>query len=82
MLMQGIYNKYKHLRFPSDWTLGSQSGKDGVPLHRKQRLDHILLETTGLANPTSLTSLLWPDNQLEASVKLDSIITASLSLGL
>nr|GEX15103.1 zinc finger, CCCH-type [Tanacetum cinerariifolium] len=31
----GIYKKYKHLRFPSVWTLGSQSGKDGVPLHRK-----------------------------------------------
>ncbi|GKF51757.1 hypothetical protein Tco_0148224 [Tanacetum coccineum] len=37
VLMQGIYKKYKHLRFPSVWTLGSQSGKDGVPLHRKLR---------------------------------------------
>ena len=41
------------------------------------RLDHILLETTGLANPAPLASVLWLDDQLESSVKLDSIITVS-----
>ncbi|KAL9226159.1 hypothetical protein vseg_002003 [Gypsophila vaccaria] len=41
----------------------------------KQRIDHILLETTGLANPAPLASVLWLDDQLESSVKLDSIIT-------
>uniref|UniRef100_A0A6N2LRS9 CobW C-terminal domain-containing protein n=1 Tax=Salix viminalis TaxID=40686 RepID=A0A6N2LRS9_SALVM len=41
----------------------------------KERLDHILLETTGLANPAPLASVLWLDDQLEAAVKLDSIIT-------
>ncbi|CAN0887811.1 Zinc-regulated GTPase metalloprotein activator 1 [Linum grandiflorum] len=41
----------------------------------KQRLDHILIETTGLANPAPLASVLWLDDQLESSVKLDSIIT-------
>ncbi|XP_074274670.1 uncharacterized protein LOC141598793 [Silene latifolia] len=41
----------------------------------KQRIDHILLETTGLANPAPLASILWLDDQLESSVKLDSIIT-------
>lgn len=41
----------------------------------KQRLDHILLETTGLANPAPLASVLWLDDQLESSVKLDSIVT-------
>ncbi|KAL2494188.1 Cobalamin biosynthesis CobW-like protein [Forsythia ovata] len=39
------------------------------------RLDHILLETTGLANPAPLASVLWLDDQLEAAVTLDSIIT-------
>ncbi|CAA2998242.1 Hypothetical predicted protein [Olea europaea subsp. europaea] len=39
------------------------------------RLDHILLETTGLANPAPLASVLWLDDQLEAAVSLDSIIT-------
>ncbi|XP_050235541.1 uncharacterized protein LOC126685670 [Mercurialis annua] len=41
----------------------------------KQRLDHIIIETTGLANPAPLASVLWLDDQLESSVKLDSIIT-------
>nr|XP_043628268.1 COBW domain-containing protein 1 [Erigeron canadensis] len=41
----------------------------------RQRLDHILLETTGLANPAPLASVLWLDDQLESAVKLDSIIT-------
>ncbi|OWM89482.1 hypothetical protein CDL15_Pgr024230 [Punica granatum] len=41
----------------------------------KRRLDHILLETTGLANPAPLASVLWLDEQLESAVKLDSIIT-------
>ncbi|XP_059655709.1 uncharacterized protein LOC132302787 isoform X1 [Cornus florida] len=44
-------------------------------VQRKERLDHILLETTGLANPAPLASVLWLDDQLEAQVKLDSIIT-------
>ncbi|KAM0961572.1 hypothetical protein FF1_020952 [Malus domestica] len=44
-------------------------------VQRKERLDHILLETTGLANPAPLASVLWLDDNLESSVKLDSIIT-------
>ncbi|CAN1295663.1 Zinc-regulated GTPase metalloprotein activator 1 [Linum perenne] len=44
------------------------------------RLDHILIETTGLANPAPLASILWLDDQLESAVKLDSIITVSWSL--
>ncbi|CAI9785281.1 unnamed protein product [Fraxinus pennsylvanica] len=44
-------------------------------VQRKERLDHILLETTGLANPAPLASVLWLDDQLEADVTLDSIIT-------
>lgn len=44
------------------------------------RLDHILLETTGLANPAPLASVLWLDDQLESAVKLDSIITVSTEL--
>ncbi|KAL7590729.1 hypothetical protein Lser_V15G37325 [Lactuca serriola] len=44
-------------------------------VHQKERLDHILLETTGLANPAPFASILWLDDQLEATVKLDSIMT-------
>lgn len=46
-------------------------------VQRKERLDHILLETTGLANPAPLASVLWLDDQLESDVKLDSIITVA-----
>lgn len=42
---------------------------------KRQRFDHILLETTGLANPGPVASLLWLDDELESSVRLDSIIT-------
>ncbi|XP_048227881.1 COBW domain-containing protein 1 isoform X4 [Ricinus communis] len=41
----------------------------------KERLDHIIIETTGLANPAPLASVLWLDDQLESTVKLDSIVT-------
>ncbi|GFY88714.1 cobalamin biosynthesis CobW-like protein [Actinidia rufa] len=44
-------------------------------VQRKERLDHILLETTGLAYPAPLASILWLDDQLESAVKLDSIVT-------
>ncbi|WOK94437.1 COBW domain-containing protein 1 isoform X2 [Canna indica] len=44
-------------------------------VQRKERLDHILLETTGLADPAPLASVLWLDDQLESAVILDSIIT-------
>jgi G3E family GTPase len=44
-------------------------------VQRKERMDHILLETTGLADPAPLVSILWLDEQLESSIRLDSIIT-------
>ncbi|XP_037492520.1 COBW domain-containing protein 1 [Jatropha curcas] len=42
---------------------------------KESKLDHIIIETTGLANPAPLASILWLDDQLESVVKLDSIIT-------
>ncbi|XP_015584396.1 COBW domain-containing protein 1 isoform X1 [Ricinus communis] len=42
---------------------------------KESRLDHIIIETTGLANPAPLASVLWLDDQLESTVKLDSIVT-------
>ncbi|KAL2631451.1 hypothetical protein R1flu_016137 [Riccia fluitans] len=44
-------------------------------MERKDRFDYILLETTGLANPGPVASVLWVDDQLEASIRLDSVIT-------
>ncbi|KAF3668749.1 hypothetical protein FXO37_09377 [Capsicum annuum] len=48
---------------------------DPLNLYNFVLLDHILLETTGLANPAPLASVLWLDDQLESDVRLDSIIT-------
>ncbi|CAD6344038.1 unnamed protein product [Miscanthus lutarioriparius] len=44
-------------------------------VQRKDRMDHILLETAGLADPAPLVFVLWLDDQLESSIRLDSIIT-------
>lgn len=44
-------------------------------MERRERFDHILLETTGLANPGPIASVLWLDEQLESTVRLDSIVT-------
>ncbi|KAI5068512.1 hypothetical protein GOP47_0016857 [Adiantum capillus-veneris] len=42
---------------------------------RPERFDYILLETTGLANPGSLASVLWVDDELESMIHLNSVIT-------
>ncbi|GJT42302.1 alpha-1,4 glucan phosphorylase L-2 isozyme, chloroplastic/amyloplastic [Tanacetum coccineum] len=76
-----IVNDIKSIQIQSINQIGSSGNSerhktlDEGAARKKIQLDHILLETTWLANPTSLTSLLWSDNQPEASVKLDSIIT-------
>ncbi|XP_024377296.1 uncharacterized protein [Physcomitrium patens] len=44
-------------------------------LERREKFDHILLETTGLANPGPVAAVLWVDDQLESPVHLDSIVT-------
>ncbi|XP_020572887.1 COBW domain-containing protein 1 [Phalaenopsis equestris] len=49
--------------------------KEDEALNVLRRIDHILLETTGLADPAPLASVLWLDDQLESAVRLDSIIT-------
>eukprot|EP00850_Spirogloea_muscicola_P008779 SM000047S16918 [mRNA] locus=s47:711229:715085:- [translate_table: standard] len=37
--------------------------------------DHIILETTGLADPGPIAKLLWVDGALESSIRLDSIVS-------
>lgn len=39
------------------------------------RFDYILLETTGLANPGPVISMLWTDEELESPLRLDSVVT-------
>lgn len=36
-------------------------------------LDHIIVETSGLAHPGPVASLFWVDEELESNVKLDGI---------
>ena len=42
---------------------------------RKANFDYILIETTGLANPGPVAAALWTDEEVEAGVQLDSIVT-------
>ncbi len=44
-------------------------------LKRREKFDHILIETTGLANPGTLASSFWVDDELESDLYLDGIIT-------
>ena len=49
-----------------------------VVLSAACRFDHILLETTGLADPAPIVAMLWMDEALEASIRLDAVITVRL----
>eukprot|EP01083_Nonionella_stella_P148435 469792_1 len=44
-------------------------------LANQKRFDYFLLECSGLADPGSLASTFWVDDELDCSVKLDGIIT-------
>ncbi|DBA77581.1 hypothetical protein WJX77_001399 [Trebouxia sp. C0004] len=47
---------------------------EGLMLKR-DRFDYILIETTGLADPGPVAAALWTDDELEAAVHLDAIVT-------
>eukprot|EP00854_Cymbomonas_tetramitiformis_P013953 gene13953-16491_t len=44
-------------------------------LQRRDKFDYVLIETTGLADPGPIAAVLWTDDELEAGVFLDSIVT-------
>ena len=44
-------------------------------MERRGKFDHILLETTGLANPGNIAPLFWLDDGLGSSIYLDGIVT-------
>ena len=44
-------------------------------LKRKDRLDGILIETTGLANPAPVAQTFFTDDEIKASFRLDAIVT-------
>jgi G3E family GTPase len=47
----------------------------GRLLKRKDRLDGILIETTGLANPAPVAQTFFTDDEMKQSFKLDAIVT-------
>ncbi|KAL3144018.1 hypothetical protein ABBQ32_003822 [Trebouxia sp. C0010 RCD-2024] len=47
---------------------------EGLMLKRN-KFDYILIETTGLADPGPVAAALWTDDELEAAVHLDAIVT-------
>lgn len=44
-------------------------------ISRKGKLDYVLLETSGLADPTSMIDMFWQDSRLSYAFKLDGIVT-------
>src|ERR1700684_1113230 len=47
----------------------------GRLLKRKDRLDGILIETTGLANPAPVAQTFFTDDEMRRSFRLDAIVT-------
>jgi hypothetical protein len=42
---------------------------------KRERFDYVLVETTGLADPSSIASTFWVDDGLEIDMALDAIVT-------
>ncbi|XP_024962218.1 uncharacterized protein LOC112502509 isoform X2 [Cynara cardunculus var. scolymus] len=66
---KGISKKYKHLRYPSVWTLGSQSlGKDGVSLRQKLRPHLFPWKRSRYLGNVMNTSASIPSNSSSSSI--------------
>jgi len=44
-------------------------------MEKRGKFDYILLETTGLADPSPIASMFWLDDELGSDVFLDGIVT-------
>ncbi|KAJ1925806.1 hypothetical protein IWQ60_004324 [Tieghemiomyces parasiticus] len=44
-------------------------------MRRKGRFDYILLETTGLADPGPIVTMLWQNEELDSDLYLDGVVT-------
>ncbi len=47
----------------------------GTLMKRKDRFDHILIETTGLADPAPVAQTFFVDDEIRAQMRLDAIVT-------
>jgi G3E family GTPase len=46
-------------------------------VQQRDRFDHLLIESTGLADPGPVAAALWTDPELEAAVRLDAVVTVA-----
>jgi len=44
-------------------------------MEAKGRFDHVIIETTGMADPGPVAASLWLDDELESALRLDGIVT-------
>lgn len=51
-------------------------------MSKREKFDYILIETTGLANPAPIVTSLWTDEELEAGVYLDAVVTVADALNI
>jgi G3E family GTPase len=47
----------------------------GALMRRRERFDHILIETTGLADPAPVAQTFFMDDEIAAQLRLDAIVT-------
>src|SRR6201987_4881366 len=47
----------------------------GNLMRRRDRFDHILIETTGLADPAPVAQTFFVDNEMATQLRLDAIVT-------
>jgi G3E family GTPase len=47
----------------------------GALMHRREKFDHILIETTGLADPAPVAQTFFMDDEIASELRLDAIVT-------
>jgi G3E family GTPase len=47
----------------------------GTLMKRRQKFDHIIIETTGLANPGPVVQTFFVDDEMKAAMQVDAIVT-------
>jgi len=47
----------------------------GTLMRRRERFDHILIETTGLADPAPVVQTFFVDDEMKAQLQLDAVVT-------
>ncbi|CAH7672216.1 CobW/HypB/UreG, nucleotide-binding domain-containing protein [Phakopsora pachyrhizi] len=51
-------------------------------MERREKFDYVIIETTGVADPSQIATLFWLDSALESVIYLDGIVTVLDSMNL